>query len=26
VKGPYLLMPSYLVDRTNVPQAGKWPW
>ncbi len=24
--GPYLLVPSVLVDRTNVPQAGQWPW
>ena len=26
VKGPYLLMPSFLIDRTNVPADGKWPW
>ena len=26
VRGPYLLMPSYLIDRTNVPAEGKWPW
>jgi len=24
--GPYLLVPAVLVDRTNVPQVGKWPW
>jgi simple sugar transport system substrate-binding protein/ribose transport system substrate-binding protein len=26
VKGPYLLVPSVLVDRNNVPAEGKWPW
>ena len=26
VKGPYMLLPSVLVDRTNVPAEGKWPW
>ncbi len=26
VKGPYMLMDAVLVDRTNVPEAGKWPW
>ena len=26
VKGPYMLMDAVLVDQTNVPEAGKWPW
>jgi ABC-type sugar transport system substrate-binding protein len=26
VKGPYMLLPSVLVDRSNVPAEGKWPW
>ena len=26
VKGPYLLVPAVLVDRSNVPAEGKWPW
>jgi simple sugar transport system substrate-binding protein/ribose transport system substrate-binding protein len=26
VHGPYMLMPSYLVDAHNVPAKGKWPW
>jgi simple sugar transport system substrate-binding protein/ribose transport system substrate-binding protein len=26
VKGPYLLLDAVLVDRTNVPQEGGWPW
>jgi simple sugar transport system substrate-binding protein/ribose transport system substrate-binding protein len=26
VKGPYMLLPSVLVDKTNVPAEGKWPW
>lgn len=26
VKGPYMLLPAVLVDRTNVPAEGKWPW
>jgi simple sugar transport system substrate-binding protein/ribose transport system substrate-binding protein len=26
VKGPYMLMPSVLVDAHNVPAEGKWPW
>jgi simple sugar transport system substrate-binding protein/ribose transport system substrate-binding protein len=26
VKGPYMLLPAMLVDRTNVPAEGKWPW
>jgi len=26
VPGPYLLMPSFLIDRANVPEEGKWPW
>jgi simple sugar transport system substrate-binding protein/ribose transport system substrate-binding protein len=26
VKGPYLLLDAVLVDRTNVPEAGKWTW
>ncbi len=25
VKGPYMLVPAVLVDRTNVPAEGKWP-
>lgn len=24
--GPFLYMPAVLVDRTNVPDAGEWPW
>jgi simple sugar transport system substrate-binding protein/ribose transport system substrate-binding protein len=26
VAGPYMLMPAVLVDRSNVPADGKWPW
>lgn len=26
VQGPYMLLPSVLVDKSNVPAAGKWPW
>jgi simple sugar transport system substrate-binding protein/ribose transport system substrate-binding protein len=26
VKGPYLFMDAVLVDKTNVPAEGKWPW
>lgn len=26
IKGPYMLLPSVLVDKTNVPAEGKWPW
>jgi len=26
VRGPYLLMDAVLVDRTNAPEEGKWPW
>jgi ABC-type sugar transport system substrate-binding protein len=26
VKGPYLLLDAVLVDKTNVPEEGKWPW
>lgn len=26
VRGPYLLMPAKLVDASNVPAEGKWPW
>lgn len=26
VKGPYMLMDAVMVDRTNVPEEGKWPW
>lgn len=24
--GPFLYMPAVLVDRTNVPDEGEWPW
>ena len=26
VQGPYMLLPSVLVDAHNVPVAGAWPW
>jgi ABC-type sugar transport system substrate-binding protein len=26
VQGPYMLLPSVLVDKSNVPAEGKWPW
>lgn len=26
VQGPYMLLPSVLVDAHNVPAAGAWPW
>ena len=26
VQGPFLLMDAVLVDKHNVPAAGKWPW
>ncbi len=26
VSGPFLYMDAVLVDRTNVPAEGKWPW
>ncbi len=26
VKGPYLYLNAVLVDRSNVPAEGKWPW
>ncbi|MEJ2045232.1 MAG: sugar ABC transporter substrate-binding protein [Reinekea sp.] len=26
VNGPYMLMDAVMVDQTNVPEEGKWPW
>lgn len=26
LKGPYVLVPAVLVDASNVPAEGKWPW